>query len=299
MFKSGVSFLGVSVTPIHVGVGRSPSVVDLPVQRDPVGYPMIYGSSMKGALRELCRRMKGKCIDLFGSEPGVTPTSPGKIVVSDAIPFAYPIPVLETGYAYVTTPYLLGRLQALLDPLSSLIGGVYSDIEGEISDLITNLHGDTGDDTLIANEEFRHESIHVGAMRFKINKKRFNLDKLDSRLSAYSLTNGFSGKLLIANNKVGLKLVEKSLVRLTRVRLNPATKTVERNALWTEEYLPPLTIMLLAALGEDDSSINEFRRIVSKAKNYLVIGGKETIGKGLIKLVEIDGGSGGSAGHYQ
>ena len=40
-----------AVTPVHAGVGRAGGVVDLPVQRDEYGYPCIYSSSLKGALK--------------------------------------------------------------------------------------------------------------------------------------------------------------------------------------------------------------------------------------------------------
>lgn len=43
--------LAYAITPVHVGMGRAPGVVDLPFQRDSIGYPIVYGSSFKGVLK--------------------------------------------------------------------------------------------------------------------------------------------------------------------------------------------------------------------------------------------------------
>ena len=41
-----------TLTPLHVGVGSTPEVVDLPIQREKhTGFPVIFGSSLKGAIR--------------------------------------------------------------------------------------------------------------------------------------------------------------------------------------------------------------------------------------------------------
>ena len=40
-------------TPVHPGAGRSTGFVDLPVARESITeYPVIVGSSLKGALKE-------------------------------------------------------------------------------------------------------------------------------------------------------------------------------------------------------------------------------------------------------
>jgi len=40
-----------AITNLHPGTGRGGEVVDLPVQRDQFKFPMIYGSSLKGAIK--------------------------------------------------------------------------------------------------------------------------------------------------------------------------------------------------------------------------------------------------------
>ncbi|MCX8185483.1 MAG: RAMP superfamily CRISPR-associated protein, partial [Sulfolobales archaeon] len=56
-----------ALTPLHVGVGRGYSAqVDLPVQRDEFGFPVIWSSSLKGALKAWVEGSVRKC---FGPEP--------------------------------------------------------------------------------------------------------------------------------------------------------------------------------------------------------------------------------------
>ena len=93
----GILIIGYAVTPLHPGAGRVPGVVDLPVQRDPMGYPMLYASSLKGALKAECARRSdvncfkddGRidcdkcklCCCLFGGEPGEASEASGLLSV--------------------------------------------------------------------------------------------------------------------------------------------------------------------------------------------------------------------------
>ena len=92
--SSGLLLLSIATTHIHPGAGRALGIVDLPVARDSLGYPLIFASEVKGALkilclRSLCRDANGRllvdsegrarcsesegcklCCCLFGPEPG-------------------------------------------------------------------------------------------------------------------------------------------------------------------------------------------------------------------------------------
>ncbi|WP_279487125.1 RAMP superfamily CRISPR-associated protein [Aeromonas veronii] len=47
-------------TWIHAGSGEKDGVVDLPIQREAhTGWPVIFGSSLKGAMRSQVSRTKG------------------------------------------------------------------------------------------------------------------------------------------------------------------------------------------------------------------------------------------------
>ncbi len=108
--------------------------------------------------------------------------------------------------------------------------------------------------------------------------------------------------VVFVSDDVIREIIRRSLIVQARVRINYETKTVVHNALWEEEYLPQFTIMVsglicsgtrrsldkindetvkneLEKLKEPNNVCNELRSI-----NSLMLGGKETVGKGLVRL---------------
>ena len=111
-----VPVLAAALTHIHVGAGRSPGVVDLPVVRDPLGVFYIPGSSLKGSLKSTIALAKGcikedkvACSDknmsidqrvlceklccLLGGEVGDLDAS-SRLSIGDLYPLLIPVPSL-------------------------------------------------------------------------------------------------------------------------------------------------------------------------------------------------------------
>ncbi|WP_156328029.1 RAMP superfamily CRISPR-associated protein [Pyrodictium delaneyi] len=96
--------LASALTPLHPGAGRAPGVVDLPVQRDPYGYPLIPASSIKGALKTQAGQRRN-CISggrvacsssdcravccIFGPEPGEGDEGASAVSIIDFFPPGY------------------------------------------------------------------------------------------------------------------------------------------------------------------------------------------------------------------
>ena len=99
-------------TPIHPGAGQSSGFVDLPVAREAAtDYPVIVGSSMKGALlsaaRDRIQRKEVKDFDIefvFGEHDNA-----GALLVSDARLLLLPIRSLTSHFMWVTCPHLIER----------------------------------------------------------------------------------------------------------------------------------------------------------------------------------------------
>lgn len=120
----GMLFLR-ALTPVHAGAGPSLGAVDLPLQREShTGWPMIQGSSLKGALRELHREHLveiGDCPDakaadahavlrrLYGAQGA---DQAGALAVTDARLLALPARSAAGVFAWVTCPAALERLDA-------------------------------------------------------------------------------------------------------------------------------------------------------------------------------------------
>ncbi len=102
-------------TSIHPGAGQSSGVVDLPVAREAAtDYPVVPGSSLKGALLGLARQT-GKLDEpqrnrIFGkAETGSDAGGAGALLVSDARLLLLPVRSLSSAYKWVTCPHLLER----------------------------------------------------------------------------------------------------------------------------------------------------------------------------------------------
>ena len=93
-------------TPIHPGAGRGIGVVDLPVAREAsTDYPVIVGSSMKGALRDKAKTVGMADMDArFGKQDHA-----GDLVVSDGRLLLLPVRSLTASYRWATCPHLIER----------------------------------------------------------------------------------------------------------------------------------------------------------------------------------------------
>lgn len=148
MFKDqGILFL-YTETPLHPGSGTSVGTVDLPIQRERhTDYPLIQGSGIKGALRDLAYQVKGatkrkreefnqlrgrsedqlgaeeksKKEELrklilpleatFGPETDRADEHAGALSFSDARILLFPVRSLQGVFAWATCPLVLRRFQ--------------------------------------------------------------------------------------------------------------------------------------------------------------------------------------------
>ncbi len=265
-----------ALTHVHVGAGRAPGAVDLPVIKDPFGIPYIPGSSFKGAVKSQvanalscitegnvdCKKCKEVCCAL-GPDAGETERGASKLTFSDLYPVFYPLPSLNEGYVYVTSPALLQKVESLTgkslesndEQVKVSIGLDEVEAKGTI---------DPSEVLNAVKEGLKAEEVHP----FLRNKKVYVLD--DGDLIYY---------------------LEKGLVRLTRIRLDRQKKTVSQGALWTEEYVPHGTVFAGVVVEREwkndycESCNNCITFVKDKLGNLLILGGKETVGKGMVKLV--------------
>ncbi len=109
-------------TSLHPGSGATVGAVDLPVQRERhTQWPVIPGSSLKGVLREACRRcVKNPPGDdpdadpwieaMFGPSTREAAKHAGALAITDARILAFPVRSLRGVFAWVTAPGVVVRL---------------------------------------------------------------------------------------------------------------------------------------------------------------------------------------------
>ncbi len=291
MFVRCDVFLFSAVTPVHVGVGRSPGTVDLPVARDSFGVPYVPASSLKGSVKSLCFRARGRvfCEEVYGWDirfGEVVDTYVSPVVFTDSLLLLYPVRVEandELVFAYATSGTQLVRAAEVLDLCEVAHGDVRWLRQG-----IEELGGAGGDDPTGESGVYMN-NVFVRAYR------RVSKDQLGGLRQAVESLGALPSKLLsggvyVLSDEDFREVVEAGLVRVTRVALDPVKKTVKEGHLWSEEYVSQGAVFLAATLYRDSViGAKEARRrhtdlLATDAKWYLVIGGKETVGKGVVRL---------------
>jgi len=287
-YRSSDILLIKAITNLHPGSGRGGEVVDLPVQKDNLGFPIIYSSSIKGAMKSAFWQ-HDQDTDvikaLFGPDPEDEEKYSSAVAVLDAFVLAFPVRSLEGVYAFATCPLLLRRLSEY----SELAGRRLDYVEelatkqiGRGSCLVSQktfsiLVSEAIGDRIIINEEIdaKCEKIDGGS-----------IERLEGALDIDS------GRLILLNDDDAQIAMGRSLVRVTRIRVERERKIVERGGLWTEEYIPWGTVFATSLLYSKSKKINwgaqevreRLKGLLNKTKNYLIIGGDETVGRGIVKL---------------
>jgi len=273
-----------ALTSIHVGMGRTEGYhVDLPIQRDEFGYPTIWASSLKGAVKANISVNQVK--KYLGSEPDEKETYPSSISITDAKLLVIPGRVLEGVWTYVTTTQLLENLEKYVN--------IYNEVN-KTSPLNLSILKPTG-----SAKYTRPGRVFVNEYELEVDAKDtlpsnfLDQSGLKSILPNEIASNIASRGLLIVSeaNNLGLNLVNKSILIQYRVRLKRGEKTVDTGP-WSEEYLPMETVFVSLVLCRDfkdkeknisaENVCKEFASTLNGKSLYL--GGKETIGRGLVKI---------------
>ncbi|MEM4898267.1 MAG: type III-B CRISPR module RAMP protein Cmr4 [Pyrobaculum sp.] len=281
----GERFLLHALTPVHVGAGRAEDAhVDLPVQRDEFGLPVIWASSLKGALKNWAktRPESQDCMnyirEIFGSEPGQNPTVPSGVSLLDARLLLLPARSSRGIWQYITSPHLLH----LYMTYSSLVAPpAQSGSEERQCSPPQNFDGLKGSMYLSSGLE---GEVYINEVRLSGKEDR-NLTKFKECLVKKLKLFNKDKDIVVVPDNVFDKLVRRSMIIQYRVRLTE-NKTVARGALWSEEYLPQFSVLHSAAVCRNADLCEKLKKCVPDEAVFWA-GGKETIGKGLLELVYI------------
>ena len=276
-------------SPVHTGAANSVDVVDLPVQREAAtGYPVIWGQSLKGALRQAahdCDWGKQRVTAVFGSEvgdPGENGgTTPGTLAVGDAQLVAMPVPTLRHTFAWLTSDVALGRLARKYKVLR---------LAGELPDLpsigvdraIGSSQAWTGTSEVLGPFVVPFGSAPSEPLKAWAGKVASDALGWDDVFRPFA--DKLRADLVMAGSELVPVLLRECTEQAVRVQLERGTKTVKEGALFYSEYLPAETIMAasLTLSGDGDTEANraELARLLDG--NLLQFGGDETLGKGLM-----------------
>lgn len=280
-------------SPVHAGTGAELGHVDLPIQRErATQIPTIHGSGVKGVLRDLARRTpelnESVVKELFGSDapsgPGGAVLEPGALMFSDARLVLFPCRTAGPMFAWITSPYLLNRLIRDAREAGLSNGPTQVPSPSDTEAIVTPGAKFPAGGVLIEEFEFKRKE-DTAANAWAVFLKKFLPDG-----GEYGFWSELLPKALAIVSDDNLRdFVTHATEVVTRVRLDPANKTVITGALWTEEYLPQDSL-LYSVVGVTVRRRTEEEDILKKLQTILdafptaQFGGKETVGRGFIRL---------------
>lgn len=269
-------------TPIHAGTGQNTvSSIDLPIQREGhTGFPCIYGSATKGAIRAKFEGDNNPNVQrLFGNagESG----NAGCLAITDTRLLLLPVRSLTSHFKWVTCPALLQRFKQDAERMNKMAPDV-----PKVEQNKALVHNALSTDYLYL-EEYRLE-VQTADLTDWMN--------ILVELMPSDMKTPLENQLTLVDDDLFAFLAQNATPVHAHNAIDNETKTVKQGALWWEETLPADTLLYTcvhAFQGRQkdqlvDASINlaDFKQAF-ESNPYLQIGGNETVGMGfcLSKLV--------------
>ncbi len=276
-------------TPLHPGSGTTLGTVDLPVQRERhTQWPVIPGSTLKGILRDACRRRAAgnNNDDLFAAFGPETPEADkhaGALSLTDARILAFPVRSLKGVFAWVTCTAVLERL---------------------VRDV--NLAHVNGEALHVPNAPEKDEALCKSDSPLLVDGSKLVLEEFEFERAgdadsaarwiaehAFAENDRFTpqrikGHLVILHDDDFTHFVRHATEVVARVGLDYERKTVKSGALFYEEFLPAETLFYSVVLANpsrrerhDKTAREMLDYLRGNLPPVLQIGADETIGKGL------------------
>ncbi len=281
-------------TPLHVGSGATVGAVDLPIIRERItNHPVIPGTGLKGVLLQAAREKWGQARSaslpeeaklLFGTaEEKATETTDktsghaGCIQVQEGKLLVFPVRSVAGGFAWLTCPSALHRFNRdtgrklpvpILAPDHILAG-----TELKAGDYVVleeyALTPDAGSVETLAKE------------LFPICQDPLWRDLLSKRLA-------------VVHDENFQHFVTTCTEVVTRVAIDPATRTVVVGALFNQENVPCetlfysiLSVLPSACKGSPHDANAKLAELLPDSGRLLQIGGDETTGHGQCDTLRI------------
>ncbi|WML91636.1 type III-B CRISPR module RAMP protein Cmr4 [Thiothrix lacustris] len=283
-------------TSIHAGTGSNTGVIDLPIQREGHnGWPCVFGSAMKGALRTRAethypRGPDGKLNPsvkfVFGPESNGEIDHAGALMVSDARLLLLPIRSLTSQFKWVTCPDALKRFKRDAERFG-------------MKALQETIPAVTGDNAVVP-QQTKDGALFLEEYRF--DAKMQNLDGLIKSLANLmqrdDAETALQQQLVIVSNDMFAHLCQHATPVNAHIAIDSDTKTVRNGALWYEETLPPETLLyvgLSATKARAQNAEMPAESILGAVTGlfaqqpWLQVGGNETVGMGWCAIKALGG----------
>jgi CRISPR-associated protein Cmr4 len=286
---------------LGVGSGEPGVAVDLPIQRETAtGYPMIPGSTLKGVLRGQARVQQAgpELLRLLGSVPETEDRQPSCVVLSDGLPLLFPVRSLRGVFAWVTSAEAWARLGRELASYGVKLAPPPLPVPAPDAACVA-----PGTPLLTARQNLVLEELCFAAQPAP------ELAALGAWLAEHALSDEPVFEYWRQRAAHGIVVLPEDYYRYflehgtqitPRIRIDPRTGTAAEGALWTEEFLPPETL-LFALVGAnlpeapDGGAAPPLPGKMKKAADildwikglapvHLQLGSGQTLGHGIVRV---------------
>lgn len=310
-------------TSIHAGTGQQTGVIDLPIQREGHnGYPCVFGSAVKGALRARAEQQKIALLKagdvsntslqefqkqaqksdeitvVYGPPPGATDiTHAGAIIVTDARLLLFPVRSLTSQFKWVTCPAVIRRYQADLLRLGCLALNVEVPVPHDPSE-----DSEDGGDTsaAIVPTQSSGDDLFLEEYRFSVQQQDLSglIASLAKLMGSDAAIEPLGKQLVIVSDDSFTHIVRHATPVNAHIAIDSVTKLVRDGALWYEETLPPETLMYIGVSANEgrkaDAAMSAQQVLhnvtqLFDGKPWLQLGGNETVGMGWCAVSTLSG----------
>jgi CRISPR-associated protein Cmr4 len=292
-------------TSVHAGTGSQLGAVDLPIQRERhTEWPTLYGTGIKGVLRDEVRRLKepwseGTIAAVFGPDTDKGERSAGALAISDARLLLFPVRTVGYAFAWITCPLAIARF--VRDAGHAGITGVPAILEQPTADRIVVSDAWSRWKEGVFLEEFSYEATGSQGLKDFGTWIGKNLMPTGDQYNYWQKQ--VAESLSVVRDDDFRDFVRHGTEVVTRVKLEDEKKTVAQGMLWTEEHLPSDSLLysFVAAWtpalkgpespGDSAAVIGSLEGMLQE-RPVVQVGGKETVGHGFVAL-RLTGQNGG------
>lgn len=321
-----------TLTPTHVGSGTELSYVDLPLQREThTGFPKIEASTLKGSIRNAVSSSEGlnkkgtvyAGVNMLLGDPDKGDYA-SAVSITDARLLFFPVKSALGIFAWITCPYAMKRFLKDYEIVSKCVlkngihvgyGGTDQKWEPEkLEPEEGSVYYADRKNLEIAKRKGNFYEVKKDTAELQIMLEDYTyraeenktFGKLLEMISSHLKDMGMDWKQFISHTVLVqdndfVHFVKHSTEVATRIKIDSDTGTTQSNALFTEEYLPPETIMYsLFFFGKSNqpqkraNTDGEFNKQLTPKEvreefinqfnqDIFQVGGDSSLGKGFVK----------------
>jgi len=234
-------------TPLHVGAGASVGAIDQPIQRERhTGLPIIPASTLKGvfaaewddtlAMNDNGKRSRGKgdAAWLFGSDDSKRPHA-GAVQFSEARVLAFPVRSAKGCFAWLTSPLVLNRFARDTGNTGLVQPEALSDEE-----VVCDEKADINLDGKLVLEEYAF------TRKAGVSIQSLLIDAMAAIMPSDEVWRTFPRRLAIVSDGMFAFFARNVCEVAQHIRIDDATGTVAKGALFNQENVPSETLFYSA-----------------------------------------------------